>query len=74
MTTQKIEKQAMKLNINDRARLASQLLSSLEELSDVENEQLWAKEAFERHQSLVKGNGKSKSAESVLRQARVKLR
>lgn len=74
MITQKIEKQLMNMNVSDRARLASQLLSSLEDLSEPENEQLWARAAFERHQSLVGGEGKSKSAETVLRQARAKLR
>ncbi len=43
MTVQNIEKQLIKLDVNSRARLATFLLSSLDDLTDEENEKLWAK-------------------------------
>ncbi|MDI6766936.1 MAG: addiction module protein [Bacteroidota bacterium] len=70
MTVQQIEKQVLKLDANSRAKLASKLLSSLDELSDVENEKLWAEEAVHRHKEL--SSGKSKSAEVVFKNAQKK--
>ena len=74
MTVQQIEKQVLKLDANSRAKLASKLLSSLDELSDVENEKLWAEEAIRRHNELSGGKAKSKSAEGVFRNAKMRLK
>jgi len=74
MTVQQIEKQVLKLDANSRAKLASKLLSSLDELSDVENEKLWAEEAVRRHNELSNGKAKSKSAEVVFKNARTRLK
>ena len=52
MTVQNIEKQLMKLDANSRAKLASRLLSSLDNLSEDENEKLWAQEALRRHEGV----------------------
>jgi len=46
MTVQYIKKQASKLNANSRAKLARYLISTLDNLSDSENEKLWAEEAL----------------------------
>ena len=52
MTIQQIEVELLKLDVQSRARLAEKLLLSLEELSDAENEKLWAEEASRRHDEL----------------------
>ena len=74
MTVHNIEKQLLKLDVDDRARLASRLLSSLDELSETENEKLWALEAFERHQALTKGTTKPKLAHQVFKNARARFK
>jgi hypothetical protein len=45
MSNEELEVEALKLAPRDRARLAERLLQSLENLSDEENERLWAEEA-----------------------------
>jgi hypothetical protein len=74
MTVQQIEKQVLKLDANSRAKLASKLLTSLDELSEVENEKLWAEEAIRRHNELSRGKAKSRSAEAVFRNAQARLK
>ena len=73
MTERQIEKQLLRLNARSRARLAEKLLHSLDELSEAENEQLWAREAFRRHQELSPGKAKARHADDVLRAARARL-
>jgi hypothetical protein len=73
MTVQYIKKQASKLNANSRAKLARYLLSTLDNLSESENETLWAEEALKRHDDLIKGKAKSRSAELVFKQARARM-
>ncbi len=74
MTIQHIEKQALKLDVNSRAKLASALLSSLDDLSESENEKLWAEEALLRHEDMVKGKSKSKPANLVFKNARARIK
>ena len=74
MTIQNIQKQVLKLDANSRAKLASVLLSSLENLSEAENEKLWAEEALHRHEDMVKGKVKSKPADLVFKNARARLK
>ena len=74
MTVQNIEKQLMKLDTNSRAKLASILLSSLDDLTDAENEKLWAEEAIHRHNDMIKGNVKSKPADIVFKNAHARLK
>ena len=74
MTVQHIEKQLLKLDANSRAKLASKLLSSLDELSEEENEKIWAQEAFRRHKDLVRGKAKSLSIDVALKSARAQLK
>ena len=45
MSIKEIEAAVLKLVPKDRARLAEKLLQSLEELSEQENEVIWAQEA-----------------------------
>lgn len=43
-----VEKEALSLDLASRARLASKLIESLDELSKEETRQLWAEEALRR--------------------------
>ena len=74
MTVQSIEKQLMKLDANSRAKLASRLLSSLDELSDGENEKLWDQEALRRHENMIQRKVKSRPANAAFKNARVRLK
>jgi len=74
MTVQNIEKQLMKLDAHSRAKLASKLLSSLDSLSEAENEELWAQEAFRRHEDLLRGKAKSRPIDAALKNARARLK
>ena len=64
----------MKLDASTRAKLAVDLLSSLDDLSESENEKLWAEEAVRRHEDLLKGKAKSRSAKVVFNNARERLK
>lgn len=70
VTIQSIEKQLMKLDVAERAKLASTLLSSLDDLTHSENEKLWAEEAYKRHTDIVNGKTKPRPSEVVLKTAR----
>jgi hypothetical protein len=73
MSIKEIEAAVLKLVPKDRARLAGKLLESLEDLSEEENEVVWAKEAERRDKSWNSSGDRSRSAKSVLRRARAKL-
>jgi len=74
MTTKEIEKESLKLDVRSRAKLAERLLHSLEDLSETENEQLWAEEALRRHQEFLNGKAKGRSAKDVLQDARARIK
>ena len=69
-----IEKDALRLSPEDRARLAVRLLSSLEETaaSPEEIEKLWIKEAERRFQELRDGVMKGIPAREVFAELRTK--
>src|ERR1700733_2188301 len=73
MSIKEIEAAVLKLVPRDRARLAGKLLESLEDLSDEENEVIWAQEA-ERRDSAWNSSDRNRSAKSGLLRARAKLR
>jgi putative addiction module component (TIGR02574 family) len=56
---------AMSLDVHDRATLAERLLASLEELSEEEAERLWAEEAQRRLEEYRAGRAKAVPAEAV---------
>ena len=58
-------KNAMNLDVHDRATLAERLLASLEELSEEEAERLWAEEAQRRLEEYRAGRAKTIRAEEV---------
>ena len=50
-----VEKKALHLPLQDRARLARRLIESLDELSEVEAEKLWLDEAERRAREIDEG-------------------
>ena len=69
-----LEKEALHLPPEDRARLAQQLLLSLEALSEREAEEAWLVEAERRARELDRGEVQPISAEEVRRKAQALLR
>jgi putative addiction module component (TIGR02574 family) len=70
----KLEAQALKLPPEQRARLAQRLISSLDQASDPESEELWIREAERRLEELESGQVESIPAERVTDKARSSLR
>jgi len=73
VSIKEIEAAALKLLPKDRARLAEKLLESLEDLSEEENEIIWAQEA-ERRDAEWTSSDSDRTSKKVLRNARSKLR
>ena len=61
---------ALELPLTARAELASQLLDSLDDLSEEENEQLWAHEAERRYAEYKAGNIDAVAADEVFARLR----
>ena len=74
MSIDDLEAAALKLDPKNRARLAEQLLASLEDLSEEENARLWAEEAARRDSEWERSSELGRSAEDVFRDARARLR
>jgi putative addiction module component (TIGR02574 family) len=74
MDSQAVEHEALRLPLEDRAKLAQKLLLSLETLSEVELEEVWLIEADRRARELDLGEAEPISAEEVRRKARALLR
>ncbi len=74
MTTEEIVAAALKLDLKKRTELAHRLLRSLDELSDEENEKLWAEEANRRVKELREGRAEEIPGKQVLTDARALLR
>jgi len=62
-------KNALSLDVQDRAALVQRLLASLEELSEEEAERLWAEEAQRRLDEYHAGRAKAIPAEVVAKKA-----
>ena len=67
-----ITAEALELPINARAELASRLLDSLDDLSEEENDQLWAQEAERRYADYKAGKIESVPAEEVFGRLRAR--
>lgn len=65
-----LRREALSLPVEERAKLAEQLLSSLDSLSDEENEHLWFQEAARRADELDRGTTQRIPAEDVRREAK----
>jgi hypothetical protein len=70
MTIDELKAQALRLPPSDRAKLASRLLESLEDLSESEIEELWIEEALRRDADLDSSSALSVSAARVFVAAR----
>jgi len=70
MTKEEVLREALRLEPSTRARLARELLDSLDALSDAEIEQLWLEEAARRDVELDEGTASSSPASEVLARAR----
>lgn len=65
-----IAAEALELPLTERAELASQLLDSLDELTEEETDRLWAAEAERRYAEYKAGNIESVTAEEVFERLR----
>lgn len=73
MSIDEIKMEALKLNPASRARLARDLLASLDTLSAADLEQLWLDEAVRRDDELDQGAAHLQPADEVLARARARL-
>jgi putative addiction module component (TIGR02574 family) len=69
-----LESKALKLSRRERARLAQQLISSLDHEVDADAEKLWLEEAERRLAELKSGKVAGIPAEKVIKKARSALR
>ena len=65
-----IATEALQLSASERAALASELLASLDNISEEENEQLWLEEAERRYSEYKAGRIKAVPAEEVFERVR----
>jgi putative addiction module component (TIGR02574 family) len=70
----KLEAKVLKLPPEQRARLAQRLISSLDQTSDAEAEELWLRESERRLGELESGEVQPVAAERVIEKARSSLR
>jgi hypothetical protein len=70
MTVEEIRREALRLDPETRAELAHVLLTSLDNLSEVEVERLWLDEAARRESELDDGTASPSPAQDVLARAR----
>ena len=70
MTIDELKREALSLDPGTRASLARDLLTSLDELSEHEIEQLWFDGALRRHDEIVSGTVTAIPAEDIFSQAR----
>ena len=65
----KIEEAALTLSVEERARLAMDLIKSLDNYDDPEAEELWIREAERRYQEYREGKLQGRPADDVYRDA-----
>jgi putative addiction module component (TIGR02574 family) len=74
MNARLIEKEALALPIDKRARLAQRLLESLDDVSEAEAERLWAQEAMRRAREIDEGKVQLVSSEEFERRVRARFK
>jgi hypothetical protein len=74
MTIDELRTEVLRLNPEQRAELASELLVSLEDLSESDVERLWVDEALRRDAELDTGSARAIPADEVFSAARARLR
>jgi len=70
MSIDELRREALGLDLSSRARLARDLLSSLDDLSESEIEQLWLEESVRRHNEVVTGAVETVAMDEALAKAR----
>jgi len=70
MTIDELRREALGLDVPSRARLARDLLSSLDDLSESEIEQLGLEESVRRHDEVVTGAVETVTMDEALAKAR----
>ena len=73
MSIDELTTEALKLSPASRARLARELLASLDTLSAADLEQLWLDEAIRREDELAHGTARLHMADEVMARARARL-
>ena len=73
MTIDELKAEALRLAPEERAELASELLVSLDDLSESETEGLWLEEAERRDAALDNRSAKAIPADEVFSSARARL-
>lgn len=73
MTIDELKAEALRLTPEERAELASELLVSLDDLSEPEIERLWLEEAERRDAALDNGTARAIPADEVFSSARARL-
>jgi hypothetical protein len=74
VTIDELRREALRLDPSARADLARDLLTSLDELSEAEVEQLWLEEAVRRHDEVASGQVHTVEMEDVFSDARTDRR
>jgi putative addiction module component (TIGR02574 family) len=69
----KLRDLAMQLPIHQRAELARNLISSLDDLEDQASESLWLEEAARRFEEFERGKVSARPAADVMKDARARL-
>ena len=70
MIVDELRRAALRLDHAARAKLAHDLLDSLDDLSEGENKELWLQEAVRRHDAIVAGEVETIPVDEVVAQAR----
>jgi putative addiction module component (TIGR02574 family) len=73
MTVKELESRALRLSAKDRARLAENLILSLDESEDPGSEKAWLDLAETRYAAYRKGKLRARPAAAALRRARARL-
>ena len=69
----KVKAEALRLPPEFRARLAKELLVSLDTLSEAEVEKLWIEEAIRRDDQIDQGTASLRPADKVFRRAKARF-
>ncbi len=69
---QKLKNQAIALSLEDRAKLAHELILSLDESAGTDVEKVWDSEIKKRVEEIKSGKAKGRPAENILAEIRAK--
>jgi hypothetical protein len=72
MSIEELKDEALRLSKESRAYLARELLTSLDDMSESELEELWLLEAVRRNEELDNGTARSHPADEVFTRARAR--